>query len=98
MRQGNLFDAVCSLCKRPAHPGECIPTKAPKESRKRVSAQALKILERFRMGPLTTNQLSGLARQYNARIKELRDAGYKIVLAIRSEGGNNTYELRGEPE
>ena len=59
--------------------------------------QAKSIFAALKKGPLTTEQLSTMARQYNTRIKELRDwlrQSGQTIDCIPVKGGNNRYELK----
>ena len=42
-----------------------------------------------------TQELARIALKYSARVSELRGLGYSIVVAERTEHGNNRYVLRG---
>lgn len=60
----------------------------------RLTGQRLKILERLRDGPATNIELVDLAtHRFGGRLKELRDAGYKIK-TINAGGGLFRYELQ----
>ncbi len=67
----------------------------------RLSAQALQILRLFRILErmnviVTTNELSQIAHQYNARLNEVRHALVKVGLMIDEtggRGGNNYYRV-----
>ena len=60
----------------------------------RLNRQCQKILKIFRdHGEVSTGQLRMVAAQYNARIYDLRQAGYGIELFHRGSGGNHWYRL-----
>jgi hypothetical protein len=71
---------------------------APLEIAPRLKHQAAAILAALKRGPLWTNDLGRIAKQYNARIKELRDhlrpQGLTIDMTAKGKDGNNRYELR----
>lgn len=46
---------------------------------KRLKNSRQRILHRLAKSPATGNQLSRIALRFGARIKELRDSGYKIT-------------------
>jgi hypothetical protein len=91
-KQGDLFDY-------PAPEPVIEPNiTVPPEARRRVSRQALEILARLREGQVDVTELRGIACQYNARIYELRQAGYRVVnIYHNKESGASWYELQGEP-
>ncbi len=70
----------------------------PVEDAPRLKDQTRAIHAALQRGPLYTNQLAAMARQYNARIKELRDylrpQGLTVDMTARGGDGNNRYELR----
>jgi len=63
----------------------------------RLSRQAIAIYDHLRTGPIWTDQLALIARQYNARINELRawlqGYGLTIDLVEKGDGGNNKYKI-----
>ena len=60
----------------------------------RISKQCITILGLLRVQDVvTTDQLAEIALQYNARIYELRKAGFDIKLVRPGEGGINGYKL-----
>ncbi len=61
----------------------------------RLMTQAEKILARLQRGDkVPTGELAAIARQYNARIFELRKAGYSIELVDRNyDTGETWYQL-----
>ena len=65
---------------------------------KRLKHQADVILDRLKAGPVWTSELVSIARQYNARIKEVREMlaerGMTVDCTFRGKDGNNRYELR----
>ena len=62
--------------------------------RARLSRQCQTILERLERGPVTNTELVTIACQYNARILELRRAGYAILKTSQNhETGVSTYAL-----
>lgn len=65
----------------------------------RLGGQAGKILKMLQAGAVTTSQMAAVARQYNARLSEVRRAihpmGLDVKLIQRNTGtGDNVYELR----
>jgi len=52
----------------------------------------------LRAGPVWTNELSAIAKQYNARINEIRkillDEGKTVDITAKGKHGNNRYEIR----
>jgi hypothetical protein len=69
----------------------------PQAARPRVERQALQILDRLRRGRLSVVELRMMACQYNARIFELRKAGYVIYNHVNHTTGESWYELKAEP-
>ena len=65
---------------------------------RRLKHQADEIYMRLRKGPVWTSELSFIAKQYNARIKEiremLRDSGMTVDCTFKGRDGNNRYEIR----
>ena len=62
----------------------------------RLSKQSIAIFNCFKRGPVKTSLAASIARQYNARINELRHALVKVGLMIdkqEGEGGENTYVI-----
>ena len=66
---------------------------------KRLSRQTRQIFDRMNnrnLPPISTGELSDIAKQYNARIYEIREMlrphGFKIE-CIKAEGGNNHYRI-----
>lgn len=53
-------------------------TTVPEKAAPRLCAQHHRILERLRQGPVRNTELVLLAQRFGARLKELRDAGYRI--------------------
>lgn len=71
----------------------------PKAARPRVETQADRVLRRLRMGRVSVSELKAIASQYNARIYELRKAGYTIEnVEVDHVTGESWYELRAEPK
>ncbi len=72
------------------------PSVKPEDER-RLSRQALRIYTALQKGPVWTNTLVSLARQYNARIHELRQwlapQGLTIDLTGKDVQGDFKYEL-----
>jgi hypothetical protein len=65
----------------------------------RLENQHGKIIRRLREGRATNGELCALALKYNARISELRQAGYIIECVEQDhETGVAWYELKGEPD
>jgi hypothetical protein len=64
-----------------------------------VDNQRARIVERLRKGPATNLELATtIGLRFGARLKELRDAGYRIRSVCEShEDGRWRYELEGEP-
>lgn len=70
----------------------------PKAARPRVESQAARVLALLRGGRTSVSELKAVASQYNARIHELRAAGYRIEnVAQNKTTGESWYELRAEP-
>ena len=66
----------------------------PEPERKRLSKQCRAILERLRHGPASNRELSLIALKYTARISDLRNAGYNVVIHKRSrKTGQVVYAL-----
>ncbi len=59
--------------------------------RRRLTRQAEQVLDRLRQGPATAKDLVEIACQYNARIHDLRRAGYDV----RYDAERGHYELKG---
>jgi len=70
----------------------------PRADRRRLGRQAMAIYSILKAGPVWTEQLGIIAKQYNARIKEIRDwlreFGMTVDCTYRGDDGNNRYELR----
>jgi hypothetical protein len=77
-----------------------IPSGAPAaEERKRLSAQAVRILDRLVVGPATNRDLSQIALKYTSRISDLRQAGYDVVAFDHDHAtGVCWYRLRADGE
>jgi len=69
----------------------------PEEDERRLSRQAIRIFYELKKGPVWTNRLVAIGRQYNARIYEIRQWLAKYGLTIDKTGrdvqGNYRYEL-----
>lgn len=63
---------------------------------KRLSDQQQFILDSLRQGPMTNVELSRIGLRFGARLKELRDAGYRISKE-QTDRGLWTYTLEAEP-
>lgn len=88
MRQTTLFDPP------PIVPNVSVPAAA----RPRVTRQAQRILARLAQGPVSVTELRTLACQYNARIFELRRAGYRIAnVSVNHVTGQSWYALEATP-
>lgn len=76
-------------------PNRSVPTAAVP----RITRQAREILHLLESkSRVSVEELSALAKQYNARIKELRDAGYVITNVHQNKAtGESWYELRSTP-
>ena len=67
----------------------------PEEARPRLSKQCQKVLERLQQGRASNRDLSAIAMQYNARIYELRHAGYVVECVDEDKKtGMAFFELR----
>lgn len=65
----------------------------------RVSRQARAVLALLRIGRTSVTDLKTVASQYNARIYELRQAGYVITNdEVDQITGESWYSLRSEPK
>jgi len=80
------------------------PTIAPNRSvpeaaKPRITRQAREVLRLLESHErVSVQELAALAKQYNARIKELRDAGYVITNIHQNKAtGESWYELRSRP-
>jgi hypothetical protein len=61
----------------------------------RLNRQCQTILARLQRGTMTTGELSAIACQYNARIYELRKAGYRVECIEQDRvTGLSVYELK----
>jgi len=71
---------------------------APKADEKRLGRQALAIYNHLRAGPVWVSQMVLIARQYNSRIKEIRDwlskEGLTIDLVDKKANGDTCYVIR----
>ena len=68
---------------------------APAPDRKRLRGQCAAILARLEAGPATCDELQAIARNYTARISNLRDAGYDVPPPEDLGGGLTLYRLGG---
>lgn len=62
----------------------------------RLSKQAKEIYDLLGLGPVTTDEASAIAKQYNARFNEIRHALQPLGLTVdetEGQGGNNSYEI-----
>lgn len=105
MTQKNLFDAPMidmtappTLAPRQAAVTVTSNASVPKKAERRVSGQRAAILTLLRRGKCTVTELKTLASQYNARLFELREAGYVITNEHDQESGESTYQLVSEPK
>jgi hypothetical protein len=60
----------------------------------RLSNQAKKIYDLLKLGPVTTSEAAAIAKQYNARINEIRHILAPLGLMIdelEGQGGENSY-------
>ncbi|GAH43380.1 unnamed protein product, partial [marine sediment metagenome] len=67
-----------------------------KKDELRLSRQAKEIYDLLQLGPVTTDEASAIAKQYNARINEIRHALLELGLTVDEkdgQGGNNKYEI-----
>lgn len=61
----------------------------------RLSRQCLAILDRLRLGRVSNDELSRIARKYTGRISEIRQAGYPVEVVERHwDTGLVWYALR----
>jgi hypothetical protein len=70
----------------------------PEADRPRLSRQARQILDLLRRRSIRTNELATIGRQYNARLKEVRDYlrpdGLTVDMVEKHSRGNNRYAIR----
>lgn len=62
----------------------------------RLRKQAKEIYGLLQLGPVTTDEASAIAKQYNARINEIRHVLQDLGLTVDETdgtGGNNKYEI-----
>lgn len=62
----------------------------------RLKNQAMEIYGLLQLGPITTSEAAAIAKQYNARINEIRHALVHkglMIDEIEGEGGENKYEI-----
>lgn len=62
----------------------------------RLTKQAKEIYDLLGLGPVTTDEASIIAKQYNARFNEIRTALMPLGLTVdmtEGQGGNNSYEI-----
>ena len=90
--ESTLFD-------KPKAPAGLQPNRSvTKADWSRLKQQTQAVYHRLLEGPITTGELSNIAPQYNARIKELRDWLREFGLTVEkiSSAGqaNNTYAIR----
>jgi hypothetical protein len=73
-----------------------VPSYRHPEELPRLTAQCIAVLERLQQGRASNHELCAIALKYNARISDLRAAGYIIVCIDRNrKTGIAYYELRG---
>ena len=68
----------------------------PKADEKRIKPQAKDILNRLRKGTVSTKELVSVARQYNARLNEIRKHLARIGMTVdcmEGKAGNNHYRI-----
>ena len=69
----------------------------PKAQRLRLSKQAKAVYNRLVAGPIWTNELITIAKQYNARINEIRkclmEFGLTVDMVESRPDGNNRYKI-----
>lgn len=71
----------------------------PPEGASRAAGQRRQILDALRRGRVNVAELKAIACQYNARIYELRHAGYVITNVEQNKTtGESWYELRSSPK
>lgn len=105
MTTPNLFDEpIVDMTQGPTlAPKRAEPTIEPNRSvpaaaAPRVTRQARAILACLRQGRAEVRDLAAIAKQYNARIYELRKAGYRIENVDQNQAtGESWYELKSEP-
>lgn len=105
MTAPNLFDEpIVDITQSPTlAPKRAEPTIEPNRSvsasaAPRVTHQARAILAFLRNGRAEVKDLATIAKQYNARIFELRHAGYVIENVEQNHAtGESWYELKSEP-
>ena len=82
----------------PAPKGPRLNPSVGQADKTRLTAQARRIYQRLQEGPVSTGELAGMAAQYNARIKELRDYlrdfGLTVDRVSHNPRGDNRYILR----
>lgn len=60
----------------------------------RLSAQCIDILKRMLQGPVTNQELSGIALKYTSRISDIRASGISVLLVERDhETGRTVYDF-----
>jgi len=67
-----------------------------KNEEKRVGPQATEILSRLKSRPVRISEMSNIAKQYNARINEIRRHLSKIGMTVdcfESKDGDNEYRI-----
>lgn len=98
MMKQMTFGQLLNTAQTDGKPPLVLNPTVPAEAAPRLKHQAKAILEALNRGPLWTNDLNRIARQYNARIKELRDhlrpQGLTIDMTARGADGNNRYEIK----
>lgn len=80
---------------------EPLPHGPTPRERKRLSQQALEILQLFRVGEgrVTNTQMAAVALKYSARVTELRHAGHMIVVEERDrKTGRVVYRYDGRSD
>ena len=63
------------------------------EDKPRLVGQNKTILEMLKRGPVTNDELAGIARKYTSRLSDLRKHGY-VIECERLGGGLTKYELK----
>lgn len=104
MTTPNLFDEpIVDMSQSPTLAPRSTPTIEPNRSVPsaavpRVTLQARRILAFLQQGRAEVQDLAAIAKQYNARIYELRKAGYVIENVEQNQAtGESWYELISEP-
>ena len=99
MNQQLTFSSL--KARQPAPANVIVNPSVHKADERRLKRQAIAIYNHLKVKPIWTNQLSLIAKQYNARLKEIRawiaPQGLTIDIIKAGKGpeaGNNCYAIR----